>query len=108
MLEKHHIIFKSQGGLDFELNYKHLTPKDHRGNNGPHLNRQTDLKYKKGLEVELNNLLDNDYYTLNALKYTLAINGKQIARAMKKITQYEKGYKREDIIRRLMGGRSYL
>lgn len=31
MLEKHNIVFKSQGGIDFELNYKYLYSEDHRG-----------------------------------------------------------------------------
>lgn len=49
MLEKHHIVFKSQMGLDFELNYKYLTSEDHRGNEGPHKNREKNLEYKREL-----------------------------------------------------------
>ena len=45
------VIFKSQGGLDFELNYKRLTPEQHRGDLGPHKCRKTDLRYKRELQV---------------------------------------------------------
>ncbi len=46
------VIFKSQGGLDFELNYKRLTPEQHRGSKGPHRCRATDLRYKKRIANE--------------------------------------------------------
>lgn len=41
-IEKHHIVFKSQGGLDFDLNYKYLDSNSHRGNLGPHKNKETE------------------------------------------------------------------
>ena len=43
MLERHHIVYRSQGGLDFEMNYKYLDSNSHRGINGPHRNKETDL-----------------------------------------------------------------
>lgn len=63
MIEKHHIVFKSQMGLDYELNYKYLTSEAHRGNDGPHRCRETDLMYKRELQRKLENLLTDEFYT---------------------------------------------
>ena len=32
----HHIVHRSEGGLDFKLNYKYLCKKHHRSKLGPH------------------------------------------------------------------------
>ena len=106
--EKHHIIFKSQGGLDFELNYKHLTTEDHKGNNGPHKNRKTDLKYKKELEYKLRELLIERYYTVEDLKNILGLKSRQAYKAFRQVENTSKGMRREDVIKRLLGGRFYL
>lgn len=106
-MEKHHIIFKSQGGLDFELNYKYLSSEDHRGNDGPHLNRETDLRYKRELEATLRMKLFDDYYTVEELIEILGLNSKQAHKAFRQVQKCKRGMKREDIIRRLMGGRLY-
>ena len=106
-MEKHHIVFKSQGGLDFELNYKYLSSEDHRGNDGPHLNRETDLRYKRELESTLRMKLFDNYYTVEALIEILGLNSRQAHKAFNKVAKYRKGMKREDIIRRLMGGKLY-
>lgn len=107
MLEKHHIVFKSQGGLDFELNYKHLTSEQHRGNDGPHLNKKTDLKYKLELQEKLETLLDKSHYETEELIKILGLRKQQAKRAFRKLPVYRKGMNREDVIRRLMGGRMY-
>lgn len=107
MLEKHHIVFKSQGGLDFELNYKHLTSEQHRGNDGPHLNKKTDLKYKLELQEKLETLFDKSYYQVDELVDILGLKEQQAAKAFRKVPVYRKGMRREDVIRRLMGGRVY-
>jgi hypothetical protein len=108
MLEKHHIIFKSQGGLDYELNYKRLTPEQHRGDLGPHKCRETDLRYKKELQRKLENILTDEFYTIEELIKTLGLKERQAYKAFKKVNQHEKGMKREDVIFRLMGNRFYL
>ena len=46
-MHKHHIIFRSQGGLDFDLNLAEMTLEEHAGDDGPHRNRETDLELKK-------------------------------------------------------------
>lgn len=108
MLEKHHIVFKSQGGLDFELNYKYLTAEEHRGNLGPHLNKKIDLAYKIEMEAALERILTNEFYTIEELIDLLGLNKRQAYKAFKKVEQYSEGMKRIDIIFRLMGNRFYL
>ena len=107
MPEKHHIVFRSQGGLDFELNYKYLTLEQHQGNDGPHLCKKANLKYKKELQERLEILLDKDFYDEYDLIEILGLKGQQAKKAFGKIQKYQEGMKREDIIRRLMGGRMY-
>lgn len=108
MLEKHHIIFKSQGGLDFELNYKYLSSEDHRGNLGPHLNKKVDIIYKKELEQRLNEVLTKTHYTIEELISVLGLRDKQAYRAFRQVRKTHKGIKKEDVIKRLLGGRYYL
>ncbi len=100
------IIFKSQGGLDFELNYKYLTSKEHRGINGPHRNKETDLKYKKELQEQLESLLTKDYYNIRELIDLLGLNEKQANRAFRKLLKVN-GIARDDVIYRLLGNRYY-
>lgn len=108
MIEKHHIIFKSQMGLDFELNYKYLTSEAHRGNNGPHMCRETDLKYKRELQKKLEEILTDEFYTIEELIDILNLDKRQAYKAFKKVSKHGKGMKKEDIIFRLMGNRFYL
>ncbi len=107
MIERHHIIFKSQGGLDFELNYIYLTSEEHRGNNGPHLNKQIDRSYKRIMQAKLENILTHKTYTIEELIEILELKPKQAYKAFKKLNTV-KGIKREDAIFRLMGNSFYL
>ena len=108
MIERHHIIFKSQGGLDYGLNYKHLESEQHRGNNGPHKCRKTDLRYKRELQGKLEEILTDKFYTVEELIEILSLKERQAYKAFRKIKHYENGMKRKDIIKRLMAGRFYL
>ena len=103
ILEKHHIIFKSQGGLDFPLNYKYLSSEDHRGSLGPHLCKTTDDKYKLELEYNLKAILTREHYQIDELIQMLDLDTKQAYKAFKNLRQYEGGKSTEDIIRRLLG-----
>lgn len=102
------VIFKSQGGLDFELNYKRLPSIDHRGKYGPHRCRETDLKYKKELQRKLEEVLVKDFYTTEDLIEILGLKQRQAYKAFRKVTQHSIGMEKEDIIFRLMGNRFYL
>lgn len=105
-IEKHHICFKSQGGLDFPLNYKYLTSTEHRGNNGPHKCKEVDLKYKLELQDKLEKLLTKDYYNIKELIDLLGLQEKQANKAFRKLLKVN-GISREDCLRRLLGGRLY-
>lgn len=106
MLERHHVIFRSQGGLDFPLNIKRLHWNEHRGEDGPHLNCETDLKYKRELQEKLCKMFTKEYYTIKEIRKMLGIRLGQM-KVFRKLPQYSEGLKREDVIRRLMGGRLY-
>ena len=106
IIERHHIIYRSQGGLDFELNYKYLTSTEHRGNNGPHKCKETDLKYKLELQEKLEQLLTKDYYNIKELIDILGLKEVQANRAFRKLLKVN-GIEREKVLRRLMGGRLY-
>lgn len=101
------VIFKSQGGLDFELNYRYLTSEEHRGNLGPHLNKKVDVAYKIEMEVNLRRLLTHKYYTIEELIEILGLKEKQAYKAFKKLNA-ARGIKRDDAIFRLMGNKFYL
>ncbi len=105
--EKHHIVFKSQGGLDFPLNFKFLCEEHHRGNKSPHRCKEKDLEYKRELQAKLKNKLNKNYYTENELVKVLGLNKLQAKKMCKKFPLYKEGYKTEDIICRIMGGRIY-
>lgn len=100
------VIFKSQGGLDFELNYKYLESELHRGDLGPHKNRQVDLMYKIELQEKLEKLLDRDYYNIRELRVLLGLKEKQANQAFRKLLKIN-GISREDAIFRLLGDRFY-
>ena len=107
MLEKHHIIFKSSGGLDFDLNYKYLTAIKHRGNNGPHMDRETDLQYKMELEERLRAIFKRESYLVSEVIELLGLDIKQAKKAFKRFESVD-GIEREDIIYKLLGDRYYL
>lgn len=106
-LEKHHIVFRSQGGLDFEYNYAYLTPEEHKGNEGPHKSRDRDLELKKHLQVTLQSKLQKKFYTVNELIEVLNLKKVQAIKICRKLTYHKEGYERQEIIRRLMGGKLY-
>lgn len=105
--ERHHIVFRSQGGLDFDMNYIYLSPEDHRGNYGPHLCKQRDLILKQQLELDLRQALPAESYTVDELIQLLGLDGKQAHKAFKHL-QGIGGIQKEDAIFRLMGSRFYL
>lgn len=106
--EKHHIVFKSQGGLDFELNYIDLSPVAHRGQRGPHMNKEVDLIYKRELESNLRRLLDKERYFEEEVIQLIGLDSKQAYKAFKRVARTSEGMHKEDIIQRLLGGRFYL
>ena len=105
--DKHHIVYKSQGGLEFPLNFRYLCTLHHRGSMGPHKNRRLDLEYKHNMQRNLEDILTKDFYYIEELVLLLNINKGMILRLFKQYKQYDKGIKSVDIIFRLMGRKKY-
>lgn len=103
----HHIVHRSEGGLDIELNYKYLCEKHHRGKNGPHHSIETDIQYKLKLQDKLYFLLPKEYYTFKELGQLLEVSINILKRITKNIKLNKEGYKKDDIILSIMGGISY-
>lgn len=105
--EKHHIVFKSQGGLDIPINYIYLCSEHHRGKNGPHKNNKVDIIYKLKLQDKLEKILYKDYYLKKELGDILKINQKQVQMLINDLKKYKKGYNKLEILKKLMGGKLY-
>lgn len=105
--ERHHIVYKSQGGFDFPLNFKYLCDEHHRGKNGPHKDREIDLQYKLELQKGLEYTLLKEYYFMDDLIVLLGLNKSQAKKLIKELRLYKEGYRKKDIIKKLMGGRLY-
>ena len=103
----HHIVHRSEGGLDIEINYKYLCNEHHRGKNGPQHSIEIDLKYKLELQKDLLKLLNKNFYTIKELSNTLNFSLNVAKRITKDLRLYKEGYKKEDIILYLMGGTLY-
>lgn len=105
--DKHHIVYRCQGGVDFPLNFRYLCSEHHRGKNGPHKNRKLDLEYKLKMQRDLQDVLYKDYYTVDELVNLVKINKGMLKRLLKEYKLYKEGYKKTDIIYRLMGKKIY-
>lgn len=105
--DKHHIVYRSQGGVDFPLNFKYLCSEHHRGKNGPHKNKKVDLLYKVKMQQELDKLLYKEFYTLDELVNLLQINRGMLKKILKEYKLYKEGYRSFDVIYRLMGKKRY-
>ncbi len=107
LADKHHIVYRSQGGVDFPLNIMYLCDEHHRGKNGPHKNKSIDLQYKLCLKGNLENLLVREFYKIDELVKLLGISRGMMKRILKELRLYKEGYKTTDIIFRLMGNEEY-
>ena len=105
--EKHHIVFKSQNGLDFPLNYVYLCSEHHRGKNGPHKNRIVDIGYKLEMQEKLYKILNKEFYNIEQLMQLLNLNYSQAKTICKKHKLSKEGYKKSEIIKTLMGDTIY-
>lgn len=103
----HHIIHRSEGGLDIQLNYKYLCPYHHRGKYGPHHCKEVDLRYKLDLQNKLFDVLKKDYYSFKELALQLNIPKNTLKRITKNLKLYKEGYKKSDVIFKIMGEKLY-
>ena len=109
IVELHHIVFRSQAPYmaNIKINFKYLCPEDHRGNDGPHMNRKTDFKYKYELQTKLFRFFSKQYYAEKEIRDLLETTSSEAGKIVKKLKLYKEGYERVDIVCRLMGGRIY-
>ena len=107
-VEKHHIVFRSQGGLDYEMNFKYLCPDHHKGNRSPHKNRYVDLTYKRELQERLFSIFVGYDYSISEISMALGCNPKELERRFKAAPANPRGYyESETVVRVLMGGKLY-
>ena len=95
--DKHHIVYKSQGGIEFPLNFRYLCTNHHRGKTGPHKNRKLDLEYKLDMQRKLENILIKEVYSIEELEALLKINKGMIKRLFKEYKLKDKGFRKADI-----------
>lgn len=107
--EEHHIVLrrKSSGMINAKINHKYLCIEHHKGNEGPHLNRETDIKYKLELQEKLSQLFNKEYYHKLEISELLEIKHDEVDVLVKMLKWCSKGYERTDIIRACMGGKLY-
>lgn len=108
--EVHHIIFRSEASYlyNVEVNFKYLCEKCHRGKKGPHVSDEVNLNYKRELQDKLTSLFNcKKFYSQNEIKEILNISSSEIVRIFKPLKTYKEGYKKDDVILRLMGGKLY-
>lgn len=107
----HHIVFRSQGGPDIAMNLIRLCPYHHNMSpEGVHMNPALDKRLKRVLQKEYETVFEFEKKEL-----TVELVADRIGMSKKKAEKYfSKAPKnpdgtmdREDIIRRLMGGRLY-
>lgn len=104
----HHIVYRSHGGLDNDLNMISLCPYHHNlGPMSPHRNRNTDLMLKKNLQEKYFELFEKEEYTIPEISKLIGLSEKKTYKAFLKVKNNAGEYEKEDIIRRLMGGRLY-
>lgn len=105
--ERHHIIFRSQGGMDIPMNYVYLCEEHHRGKHGPHKNNKEDVRLKLQLQQKLIDLLKKEYYNMKELRRIFSLNISQMKKLSKEIKTERGLYSRFDIIKYFMGGKFY-
>ena len=102
--QRHHIVFRSQGGLDIPMNFKYLCPEHHTGKESPHGSRAIDLKYKKEEQDKLFKIFTEDTYTIKQIADLIGYDKRRLEKRFAKVRSKAGSYEREDIIRALMGG----
>lgn len=107
-MHRHHIVFRSHGGLDFDLNFIGLTQEEHEGNNGPHRNRERDLELKRALQARLRQMFpEGELFTVRQIAEKLGRSERYFAPHFWKVPMKDGKYPGEEIVKKLMGGRFY-
>lgn len=105
----HHIEFRSQGGPDIAMNLIRLCPYHHNMSpEGVHMNPTLDKRLKCVLQREYEALLPENEQSVELAADRIGMSRKKAEKYFSKVTKNPDGtMDREDIIRRLMGGRLY-
>ena len=105
--ERHHIVYRSHGGLDYALNYAYLCPEHHTGIRGVHNDRALDLMLKIRLQRSLEDLFCLPGYQAPEIAELLGKDRRRLGKRLAKVPHRCGIYLREDIIKFLMGGKLY-
>lgn len=105
---KHHIVFRSQGGMDIKVNYAYLCVYHHEyGPEAVHTCRATDLRLKVCMQRQLESMFSDTEYRIEDIAKSVECSRKKLQAAMKAVHHRNGTYRREDIIRFFMGGKLY-
>ena len=106
----HHIVHRSAASYmkHIKTNFKYLCLNHHTGAEGVHQHPEKDHQYKQELELKLKLIFSKDYYTYKEIKDILEASDNSTKAIIKTLIRHKEGFKSEDIVRHLMGGRSYL
>ena len=111
IMEKHHIIFRSQGGCDFYYNIIELPTGLHKGRRGPHMCRETDLFLKKSVQDALFAELGTERKTADEIVHLCCPmnrrSEKKLHTRLQSVQNYGGKYEIEDAVRAIMGGKLY-
>lgn len=106
--QRHHIVFRSQGGMNIELNYAYLCAAHHTGRaDSVHKSRAFDLLLKIRMQRKLEELFCDPEYGVCKISKLIGYDRRRLACRMKAVPKHAGKYRREDIIRFFMGGRLY-
>lgn len=106
--QRHHIVFRSHGGLDIDVNYAYLCAWHHtQGPDAPHRNHWRDLLLKLRMQRDLENMLWAETYRAEEIAEIIGIGRRSLEKKMRRVPNEQGNYKREDIIKFLMGGKLY-
>ena len=107
----HHIVFRSQGGPDIAMNLIRLCPYHHNMSpEGVHMNPALDKRLKRVLQKEYETVFEFEEkeLTVELVADRIGMSKKKAEKYFSKVPKNPDGtMNREDIIRRLMGGRLY-
>ena len=111
IMEKHHIVFRSQGGCDFYYNIIELPTGLHKGQRGPHMCRKTDVFLKKSVQEALFAELGTERKTADEIVHLCCPINRRSERKLHKRLESAKSYggkyEIEDAVRAIMGGKLY-
>lgn len=103
-IHKHHIVFRSQGGLDFPLNLIELTQEEHEGINGPHRNKDRDKELKLQLQNQLWELFpEEELFTIEEISKKLGRTKRYFEPHFRKVQMTAGKYRGFHIVKKLMG-----